>query len=166
MKSVRELPAQADVIALRQLSLDDLRTRTKRLLSLVGEKERRSLDRGDWVERDDHTIVHLTNGSRAVVYHASGAMQYSSGIPALEARFERMEEKERAINLVQEAGRRLNLDEWAGHNEQLKFERLWQQKAQGGDRTGAVSEPVLCCLVGAYRQFVGGIPVLGRLRSR
>jgi hypothetical protein len=161
MNCVRELPPHADVIALRQFSLDELRTRARRLLSLVGEKDRRSLDRGDWVERDDYTLVHLTGGSRAQIFHASGAMAYFSGLPPLEARFERVEAKDRSTSLVEEAGRRLSLSEWAGHNEHIAFERLWQIKARGGDRTGALSEPVLCRLVGAYRQFVGGIPVLG-----
>jgi len=46
VSSVGDLPTHVDVIGLQRFSLDDLQRRTKRFLSLVGDKERRSLDRG------------------------------------------------------------------------------------------------------------------------
>jgi hypothetical protein len=159
--SAREVPPHADVIGLQALSLEDMRNRTKRFLSEVGEKERRSLDRGDWAPSGDHTVVHLTQGARASFYHASGAMKYVSGMTPMEALFERMEERERSIKVLNEAARRLNIFEWAGHKGEITFERLWQTKAQAADREGKLAQPVLCRIVGAYRQYVGGIPVLG-----
>jgi hypothetical protein len=159
--SVGKLPTHVDVIGLQRFSLEDLQRRTKRFLSLVGEKERRSLDRGDWTEQNEHTVVHLTQGARAIFYHASGAMKYVSGLAPMEMLFEHVESRELLTKLVKDAAQKFRLHEWAGPNDDIAFERLWQMKAQAADRQGKVSTPVLCRIVGAYRHFVGGIPVLG-----
>jgi hypothetical protein len=159
--SVGDLPTHVEVIGLQRCSLDDLHRRTKRFLSLVGDKEQRSLDRGDWVAQNDHTVVYLTQGAYAIFYHASGAMKYVSGFAPMEALFEQVESRALLTKLVNDAAQKLNLHEWAGPNDHIAFERLWQMKAQAADRQGNVAEPVLCRIVGAYRHFVGGIPVLG-----
>lgn len=161
MASVGKVPSQAGVIGLQQLSLDDMRGRTQRLLSLVGEHSTRSLERGDWTAHEDHTAIRLPDGARAMFYHASGAVKYSSGLAPFDAMFERVGEREELTRLVMEAARGLNLEQWAGERGEIVFERLWQTKAQGADRSGKLSDPVLTRIVGAYRHVVDGIPVLG-----
>jgi hypothetical protein len=160
-KSVGRLPAQADVIGLQQFSLDELQGRTTRFVTMLGDKEDRSIDRGDWQTSDDHTAIRLPQGARAMLYHASGAMKYSSGMTPFQSLFERVEEREILTKLVGEAARKFNVAQWAGPGGEINFERLWQMKAQGEDRTGKRSDPVLTRVIGAYRHFIGGIPVLG-----
>lgn len=161
IKSVGRVPVQADVIGLQQMSLDDMQGRTRRLLTMLGEQEDRSSDRGDWQTRDDHTAVTLPQGARAMLYHASGAMSYRSGMTPFQALFERVAERETLTKLVGEAARKFNVAQWAGPGGEITFERLWQMKARGEDRSGKQSETVLTRVVGAYRHFIGGIPVLG-----
>jgi len=127
----------------------------------VSDKERRSLDRGDWIEQNDHTVVHLPQGAYAIFYHASGAMKYVSGLAPMETLFERVESRAFLTKMVNDATQKLSIHEWASPNNTIIFEHLWQMKAQAADRQGTVSEPVLCRIVGAYRHYVGSIPVLG-----
>jgi hypothetical protein len=161
VKSVGRCPAQADVIGLQQFSLDDVQARAQRFLTLLGDQEDRSTDRGDWLTSDDHTTIRLPRGARAMLYHASGAVKYSSGMSPFQSIFERVEDRERLTGMVGEAARKYNIAQWAGSGGELTFERLWQMKAQGEDKSGKQSEPVLTRVVGAYRHFIGGIPVLG-----
>jgi hypothetical protein len=159
--SCSQLPGRVDVIALQQLSLDELRGRAQRFLSQLQEQDECAHDRADWVVRGEQTVIQLAQGARAVVYHASGALQYISGMTPLQGLFERMEDREQLTRLVNAAAARLDIASWAGTHGQLVFENLFQMKAQGMDREGKRSDPVLARAIGAYRQTVGGIPVLG-----
>jgi hypothetical protein len=160
-QSVGRMPTHADVIGLQQLSLDDMQGRAKRFLTNLANQEDRSLDRGDWQTRDDHTAIMLPQGARAVLYHASGAMKYSSGMAPFQSMFERVADRETLTRMVGEAARKFNVSQWAGPGGEIAFERLWQMKAQGEDKNGKRSDPVLTRVVGAYRHFIDGIPVLG-----
>jgi len=159
--SVGEINSSVGILGLQQLTTDDMQLRTQRFLSLIGETEQRSLERFDWQQRDDHSLLHLNAGARAVLYHQSGAMKYASGLAPFDALFEKMPDKETLIRSVEETAKRLAISEWAGKQGEIRFERLWQTKAQGTDRNGRSSDPVLCRVVGAYRHFIEGIPVLG-----
>lgn len=160
-KSAGRLPARADVIGLQQLSLDDMQGRTKRFLTLLGDQQDRSSDRGDWQTSADQTSIRLPQGASAQLYHASGAMKYSSGMTPFQSMFEKVDDRERLTVLVADAAKKFNVAQWAGPGGEMTFERLWQMKAQGEDRSGQKSQPVLTRIVGAYRHFIGGIPVLG-----
>ncbi|PWF49074.1 hypothetical protein [Massilia glaciei] len=159
--SACNIPPHADVIAVRQLSPEDMRARARQMLNQIGEHEVCSFDRGDWIRRDDHSVAYLPHGASAIVYHASGGMKYDSGLAPMEAMFERMHDKEHLTGMVAAAAAKLRIDQWAGDQGKIAFERLWQMKAQGADRDANMSEPVLTRVVGAYRHFVDGIPVLG-----
>ena len=154
-------PGRADVLALRQFTQDDVRARATRFIALLREVDACSRDHASFTTRDERTVVQLTGGGRAVVYHASGALQFSAGIAPLEAPFARVEERETLIRLVGEAAQRLKVSEWAGDAGALAFERLWLTKAQGADPNQRLSEPVLFRATGAYRHAIDGIPVLG-----
>ena len=158
-----DVPAQLDVVALRQHSLDELQERGKRFIALVGEKETQAGERGDWRTLDGQTAVLLTKGARATLYHPSGTLKYTAGLQPLQALFVRAEDKDPAYltRLVNEAAKKFDINAWAGTDGKLVFERLWQVKAQGADRNARLSDEVLCRVVGAYRHFVNGTPVLG-----
>jgi hypothetical protein len=88
-------------------------------------------------------------------------MQLTTGMAPMEQLFGKLESKAHLTKLVEQSARTLNIKQWVGENEELKFERLWQIKAAAGDREGKVVAPVLCRAVGAYRHYVNGLPVLG-----
>jgi hypothetical protein len=161
--SAANVPGSADIIAVQQFSRAEMTSRLRHLLAIVaGEAEDDCVsDRGDWRAGDDITTVTLAQGARAVLYHASGAMQYVSALTPLQALFKRVEEKEVLIRQVADAGKKLNLTEWAGDQGRIAFERLFQMKAQGADKGGKTSDVVLSRIVGAYRHYIAGIPVLG-----
>ncbi|HEY0488298.1 MAG TPA: hypothetical protein VGD30_02185 [Telluria sp.] len=156
-----QLPNRADVLALRPFTQDEVRARANRFISLIHEGEACSRDHANFVTRDDRTLVQLAGGARAVLYHASGALQFSAGIAPFQAPFERVEEREVLVRLVTAAAQRLQLRDWAGEDGGLAFERLFQSKGQGADRNEGASEPVLFRVTGAWRHSIGGIPVLG-----
>lgn len=155
------LPNRAAVLALRPFTRDDAGARARRFLALLQEADACPHDRANFVVHDDRTVVQLPNSARAVVYHASGALQFSSGLAPLASPFARVEEREILTRLVETAAERLRVREWAGDNATLAFERLFQSKGQGADPNGRVAEPVLFRAIGAYRQSIAGIPVLG-----
>ncbi len=154
-------PNRADVLALRPFTVDDVRARANRFVALISEGDACSRDHAQFVTRDDRTLVQLAGGARAVLYHASGALQFSAGLAPFQAPFERLEDKEVLTRLVTEAARRFNIDDWAGDQGSLAFERLFQSKGQGADRNAQASVPVLFRATGAWRHAIGAIPVLG-----
>ncbi len=163
MAKAADLPATADIIAVQQFSLDELKSRTRHLLATIAAAREDDCgnDRGDWVSSDEQTVVRLAQGARAMLYHASGAMHYVSALAPLQSLFKEVADKETLTRQVDAAARKLDIAEWAGDQGSIAFERLWQMKAQGADKAGKVSEPVLSRVVGAFRHSVAGIPVLG-----
>jgi len=159
--SVGEISTSVAVLGLQPMSTDDMHMRSQRFLSLIGEREQIALDRYDWQRRDDHSLLHLADGARAVMYHASGATKYVSGLKPFDNLFEKMPDQESLVRAVQDAAQRLAISEWAGPGGELKFEKLFRSTAQGMDRNGRLSQEVLCRIIGAYRHYVEGIPVLG-----
>ncbi len=156
-----QLPNRAEVLALRPFTQDEVRARAKRFVALIHEADACSHDHANFVTRDDRTLVQLAGGARAVLYHASGALQFSAGIAPFEAPFERIEEREVLTRKLSEAAQRLNVKDWASDNGSLAFERLFLSKGQGADRSDKMSEPILFRATGAWRHSIGGIPVLG-----
>lgn len=156
-----QLPNRADVLALRPFTQDEVRARANRFVTLIHEGDACSRDHANFITRGDRTLIQLAGGARAVVYHASGALQFSAGIAPFQAPFERVEEREVLTRLVIAAAQRLQIGDWAGDNGSLAFERLFLSKGQGADRNERASEPVLFRATGAWRHSIGGIPVLG-----
>jgi hypothetical protein len=159
--SVKNVATRADVLAVRQYSLDDMEQRTRQLLHRTAEVFDLPLKRSDKVVQQDRTLFRLSSGARAVVYHASGAMRLVTGIEPMGSLFKNIEEREDLTQLVEDTVGRLKLDEWLNPKEFLKFERLWQIKAAAASPKGELIQPVLCRVVGAYRHFVSELPVWG-----
>src|SRR5262245_26894466 len=159
--SVEGVPARAEVMVLRQYSLEEIKSRAKRFLSMTAEACNQPLDRGDWVVQQDQTLIHLSLGARAIIYHASGAMNLVTGLRPMESLFEKVEDRKVLERHVEKTTNRLNISQWTGQQQSLRFERLWQIKATAAERNGKAVEPVLCRVVGAYRHVVDGLPVWG-----
>jgi hypothetical protein len=96
-----------------------------------------------------------------MVYHASGALRYVSGLGPTDAPFEHDAERAVLQRLVEERARKLALSDWAGPNGELRFERLFRTLGRGADPAGKTSATTLFRALGAWRQYAGGIPVLG-----
>jgi len=154
-------PGRADVIALTPLTRDDARAGMNRFLTALHEADICRHDRANLADRGERSVVHLPDGARAVVYHASGALQYVSGLAPFQAPYERLEESPVLVRQLEQAAQRLDLAAWVGERGSLAFERLWQAKARGSDREQRLSEPLLLRATGAWRHAVGEIPVLG-----
>ncbi|WP_426195783.1 hypothetical protein [Massilia sp. DWR3-1-1] len=163
--SATQAPASAAIYAVQPFALDELRTRASGLLALLtGQDDSAGAcrsDRADWKSDDSQTTITLPQGARAVLYHASGAIDYRSGLAPFAASFAQPVEREGLIRQLTERAARLELPAWLGEQGSLSFERLWQMKAQGSDRTGKNSEVLLTRAVGAWRHAVAGIAVLG-----
>jgi hypothetical protein len=168
--SMNEVPTSAAVFAVQTFTLDELRARAASLLASlplqsdntdVGPGGGCRSDRGNWTSDDTLTTVHLAQGARAVLYHASGAVEFRSGLAPFEATFAAGTERELLTRLVAASAARIDLKNWTGEQGTLSFERLWQMKAHGADRSGKTTDALLTRVVGAFRHSVAGIPVLG-----
>ena len=157
----RTLPEEAPVVLLRQLPLDELQSRARRFISMLQKQDVCAHDNGNWQQRDDQTVVHLPGGARTVAYHASGALEYVSGLAPATVPFKRCHEKEELVRQVNASAEQLGLANWAPPGSELAFERLFQSKARGADRKGKLADTALFRAIGAYRQLIGGLPVLG-----
>lgn len=158
---IEDIPDQIEVLAVRQFSLDDLDHRIRHLLRVLGENSELNLDRGDWIQKEDCTLIRLYQGARMRIYHPSGAIRLVTGLNPMESIFENMVEKDQLINLVDEVSEQLNISEWVGLNDKLVFEHLWQIKASAADLKGRIIDPILCRVVGTYRHFINRFPILG-----
>lgn len=155
------VPSEIGILELRRSSIDDLQRRLRRFLKTGGECCEKDFDRGEWTNYDDRTLVRLPQGAHAVVYHASGGLKLSAGLAPMEHLFKEMESKAALTARVQEAAKAFGAGDSAARGDTLSFERLWQIKASAADRSGKTTATVLCRAVGAFRQHVEGIPVLG-----
>jgi hypothetical protein len=159
-------PTEADVLLLQPLPFDQLQARIRRFTGLLHEQDDCQHDKGGTISvREDQTVAYLADGARATVYHASGALRYVSGLAPAEFPFAGAPEREALVRLVEERARKLNLADWLGTNDELRFENLFQTVGRGTDRAGKQSATTLFRAIGAYRQVVGGIAVLGAASS-
>lgn len=78
--SVAEVPASAAVVAVQQFSLDELRARASSIFSVLSQQTDGAgacrSDRADSTSDDTQTSYRLAQGARAMLYHASGALEY------------------------------------------------------------------------------------------
>lgn len=157
-----QAPAQADILLLATPTREQSRARTRQFLSLLRRQDACGRDDdGAWQERADQTAIHLPEGGRAILYHASGALRYVSGLAPADAGFAAATERDALVRLLEERARALALPDWAGSGNALRFEHLFQTLGRGADHEGKQSATTLFRATGAWRQFIGGLPVLG-----
>lgn len=158
----QDVPDTADVILLQQPRREQLQARARRLVALLQEHGDCPPDNGSsWQAREDQTVIHLPSGARAIVYHASGALRYVSGLAPMGSPFDRATGLDELIQRLETRARKLKLRDWASAHGELRFERLFRRLGAGAHRDGMLSEVALLRAIGAWRQFVKGIPVLG-----
>ncbi|MGC1512067.1 MAG: hypothetical protein WA797_04030, partial [Acidimicrobiales bacterium] len=85
-----EVPERLRVISLAPVGVEAAEERLERFTATMGECCDQRLDRGDRVRRRDRTLLRLTDGRRAVAYHASGALEFHGGIEPMADLFEEM----------------------------------------------------------------------------
>lgn len=152
---------RVEILLLRAHSIDENVRRLTRFLKVVGEACDHNYDRSDWIRHEDRIVARLPHGGRAEILHASGAMRLVSGLQPMERLFPSMKSRDALEKLVRSVAGRLRIDDWVAAHETLEFERLWQIKAAAANRERIQARPVLCRAVGAFRQSVRGLPILG-----
>lgn len=109
------------------------------------------------------TFMAFQSGIKAQVYHASGALAISRGFAPFQHIIATDASTANLNDLEQQAKtaiNKLNLVS-LGKNEKLKFERLWKLKAGGVTEKGEFGPIALTEVVGAFRRYLGNIPVYG-----
>jgi hypothetical protein len=104
----------------------------------------------------------LSAGLRARAYHASGAMAVNAGLAPMTHLLGDKVDKGGLTEAAVATAKRLGLDRLGSSGEKLTFERLWQIKAAGINRERVRGREVVCRAIGAFRRYVGDLPVYGR----
>jgi hypothetical protein len=156
-----KVPDEIAILALRRPSIDDLHRKLKKLLKSSEDVCGFPLERGHWTRFDDRTLVRLPNGGYAAMYHASGALKLFSGMAPMDNLCKETPSRESMVARTEDVVKQMGLMEQLPRGQSLAFERLWQIKAAGVDRSGKQSETVVCRSIAAYRHFIGDVAVLG-----
>jgi hypothetical protein len=104
----------------------------------------------------------LSDGIRARAYHPSGAIAVKAGWAPMEHLIGEKADKEALTKATIAASGHLGFDRLAASGEKLVFERLWQIKATGINRQRERGPEVVCRAIGAFRRYLGDLPVWGR----
>lgn len=165
MEMAPEVPDSVPVFAVQKPNLDQLHRSTDDLLRGIDEVSDLRGKRNRWVEGNGRSVLQLSEGARASVYHQSGAIVYKSGLNPGAQQFKTSNDvdKNRAVaeKSVASVASRLPLDRWvegAGH---LVPERVWRIMGAGADNEGQYAKPIMFRAVGAYRLVLDDIPVWG-----
>jgi hypothetical protein len=115
------------------------------------------------VRRDAaRTTVFLQEGIRVKSFHASGAILLDRGWSPMTNIITTVAERADESMLERQAEDAVRQMRLAPDDGQLRFERLWQVKATGITREGERGPVALTRAVGAFRRYVGDLPVWGR----
>jgi hypothetical protein len=150
----------APVYRIEPRPLDELEKSAAQLASRVAgqdEDGRARISRGK-----GRSELLLSGGLRARTYHASGAMAINAGLAPMTHLLGERVDKGALTEAVVATAKRLGLDRLGSSGEKLTFERLWQIKATGINRERVRGREVVCRAIGAFRRYVGDLPVYGR----
>ena len=117
------------------------------------------------VRRERESSIFLFQEDiRARLFHASGAIALDRGWRPMD-RIIATDATQADLKLLrrhaEQAVNRLQLAP-TSTSDQLRFERLWRLKAAGMTRDGKTGPIALTRVVGAFRRYLGGMPVWGR----
>ena len=150
----------APVYRIEQRSLDELETAAARLGNRVAGHKEDSKSRV--VRGKGRSDLLLGDGFRARAYHPSGAIAIKAGLPPMEHLIGETADKKAQTEASVATAKRLGLDAIGASGEKLVFERLWQIKAAGVNHEGVRGREVVCRAIGAFRRYLGDLPVWGR----
>src|SRR5437763_16004532 len=83
----------------------------------------------------------MSGRSRALYHHTCGAIEVAAGLEPMEALFGQAEHQAELVQMVEHAAARLNLRDFIGRDEAVRFERLWSIKAAAANREGSQVPP-------------------------
>lgn len=114
--------------------------------------------------QENKTVVQFQEGISAHIFHASGAVSLHRGSRPMEKIITAYADRA-DLKLLQrqteEAVKHLELVQ-PTKAEKFRFERLWRLKASGITPDGKAGPVALTGVVGAFRRFIGELPVWGR----
>ena len=108
--------------------------------------------------------VRLPNEGRVDVFHSSGAIAAYMHPPTSQQPLtanERLADRKALSALAQRVAESIARTHLTS-DEQLRFESLWELKGQGVTLKGVKSPVALFEVLGAFRRYLHGLPVLGR----
>ena len=150
----------APIYRIEPHSLDELERSAAQLANRVaGQKEDR---KSRIVRGNGRSDLLLADGFRARVYHPSGAIAIKAGLAPMEHLIGERADKKTLTDAAAATAKRLGLDRLRTTDEKLAFERLWQIKAAGINRDRGRGREVVCRAIGAFRRYLGDLPVWGR----
>ena len=150
----------APVYRIEQHSLDEMETAAARLGNRVAGHKEDSKSRV--VRGKGRSDLLLGDGFRARAYHPSGAIAIMAGLPPMEHLIGETADKKVLTEASVATAKRLGVDAIGSSVEKLVFERLWQIKAAGMNHEGVRGREVVCRAIGAFRRYLGDLPVWGR----
>lgn len=155
------LPAEVDVVRVRRLTNEENEQRLLRLINSVAEGAGENWRQRDIIYGRDRIMVRLPGPARAAANGLSGSMVVSRGLAPMEHLIGADDRDEVFRDPIRRIAERLELTQYIGGGEVLRFEKLWRIKAAAADPKGKVTDPVLCRAVGAFRHVVRDLPVWG-----
>lgn len=162
IKQAPEVPAAVDVIGLAEFGTEDRLKASEHILRDISERAGIDFSKAEVKRRRETTVFLHGSGGRATVFHASGAVSLKAGIDPFSELFDEDPGSEKLTAMVHDMVNRLGIPQLVNAEDRIGFERLFRIKAAGSDPGNHVSKPVLCRAIGAYRQAVRDLPVLGR----
>jgi hypothetical protein len=159
---VDRVPDAVEVVQLDQPSVGTVQKRLLELIESVATAAGVEPDRPEIETQKIRTVMRLPGRLRATGFHASGAMTVTLDLAPFDDLFDNDPGDDDLAALTQRASERVGLQRLVPEGDSLAFERLWRVRAAGGDQSGAMTEPVLCRAVGAFRHYVRDLPVYGR----
>jgi hypothetical protein len=150
----------APVYRIEPHSLDELERSAAQLANRVAGQKEDSKSRV--VRGNGRSDLLLADGFRARVYHPSGAIAIKAGLAPMEHLIGERADKKTLTDAAAAIAKRLGLDRLRTTDEKLAFERLWQIKAAGINRDRVRGHEVVCRAIGAFRRYLGDLPVWGR----
>lgn len=150
----------ASVYRIEPYSLDELEAAAARLANRVAGHKEDSKSRV--LRGKGRSDLLLGDGFRARAYHPSGAIAVKAGLAPMEHLIGEKADKTALTEASVATAKRLGLDTIGSSGENLAFERLWQIKAAGMNRDRVRGREVVCRAIGAFRRYLGDLPVWGR----
>ena len=156
--------ASIPVFPIRERSLDELHTNLIDSGLRFGKMAGLAAMRHNLQHHEHRTDIQFQEGIHARVFHASGAMTLHRGWRPMEKMITAYAERADLQLLQRQTEAAIKSLDWVQRTrlENFRFERLWRVKASGITPDGKVGPVALTRVVGAFRRYIGELPVWGR----
>jgi hypothetical protein len=161
VKKIQNFRESVPVFPIRERKLPDLEREAMQLATQFSLLYSDTEPRFHYRRANGTTVIRLPGNAQLALFHNSGAMVVRRILPPFEKMIGAAEDSRALIERAHGALKKLGLERWAGED-RLGFERLFQIKANGAIREGRAGDPFLTRAVGAFRRYIGDLPVFGR----